>query len=515
MRPIYEPSTDLLYSGHFERADLVALGNALGVSNIKVITQATLEPDRVFYHACINRVLINVKLKHLDESERSVEIADLAERVYRDRQPLFFSELLKRDTELRTKLNGIDVFCNTLDQMAPDPWDKAAFDQLCGAEKVPQRWQQKAIETYRTIRERIATGEYTPREEEDALSLTIYWAQRNVEYKHYRTIAREAVESYLEKTIGKEERLAVQPAKGRITTMVIGGYGSGKSTISNWLLAQMGDEERQNTGIHDADTAKIALLRKAILDRILPPDHPTTGFAVQNESSNINYEITRERAYLAEHAGFVPRVIINSPILGTTEMNEALAGGGKLVGHHLFMTIPEAVGESKLRAARIGRMPEEADIHWSTVASAKSILGLTDSTYRGKEITLHLYNREQQKAPKHYGVIDVANAVFYIHDLNALASTAEMTDESISRPEALHRFLKKFNDAGFTIALAKAEELDNPVAVIKADKKLEIANRADFVAYGDLRAEVTKLSAHTQFSDIVLNQPKPTGAIRM
>lgn len=475
MRPVPAHSTDLLYQGNFSRDELMEIGHALGVSDLKIITTATLKPERVLYHACLNGIQTYVKLNGLSEVERAKEIADMADTMSADLQMGFDSSLLVTQHSHEQRVKDASHFCEQLHAIeGAKSWDKLRYDNSWNINDYPSRWQKKAIETYAVIRGRIERGEYTPPDGQDAGSLTAYWSLRNLEYKHYRDVARNLVESYIHEQLPADQLLTMQPTTQRLVALFAGGMGSGKSVMTRQYVNALPEETRNDVVLHDADYLKYALYRSAVRDGLLPKDHCYAGPEVQAESSNALYEGTRKRAYLARQKFAAPNAIVNSIVLGTFETLEGIASGGKVVAHHLYISPEEAVIESEKRRKEIGRAPSEADIQWSTAASAKSLMLLTQPHYKGTDITAHLYHRKAGKAPRHYATIDAANRVLYVRDGNALAELSQSVCDSHNPRAALQQFLNRFTEAGFSVALVKDQEVSSTVAVLDSTKALSV-----------------------------------------
>lgn len=490
MRPIPLHSTDLLYSSHFEQRDLIRLGEALGVSSINVVTKATLVPDRVLYHACLNGIQTYVKLQETGESQRAQEISKLADSMY----DALIGEYQQRTEEaypeqLRKK-QGSEAFCAQLASIEDGkPWNPQRYHNSWNTNDFPPRWQKKAIETYATVRERIASGAFTPEPGESARGFALYWNLRNMEYKHYRDIARGLVEDYIETHIPKARQLTHHPSNGRVMTFFIGGMGSGKSAMTQFYLNQLPEDVRFDRVLHNADFLKPALYQRALKDGMLAPGHAYTGAEVQAESSNALYEGTRKRAYLARQKFCAPDVALNSIVLGSFEVQEGISGGGKVVAHHLFMPTEEAVKEAAHNETRGNRAPMPEDIRWSTAASAKSLLLLTQPAYLGTDVTVHLYCRESGQAPRHYGTIDSARATITTHRLDALADMARTAFPDAPNP--LMQWVASFLDAGFVFHVVKEQDPTSPIATLAPNKRLTIFQASDFdcLAFNDkLRA---------------------------
>jgi|GEM_PF-2710931 len=515
MRPIPPISTDLIYSDHFRKDDLVAVGEALGTSDIKNITTATAKPDRVLYHACLNGIQTYVRLKNVDEAPRAQEIADLADSMYTRLIDQYRQNLASSTPALEQKNKEAARFCEKMHEIeSRKHWDPVRFANTWNTNDYPPRWQKKAIESYAAIRSRIESGEYTPPSGETAGTLTQYWCQRNVEYKHYRDNARTPVEKHIQTELPKESLLTMHPADERIMTMFIGSMGSGKSEMTKHYVSQLPDDVRGDIVLHNADYLKYALFRSAVHEGALPAEHHFKGPETQAESSNALYEGTRKRAFIARQKFEAPNAVLNSIVLGSFEVLEGIAGGGKVMAHHLFISPEEAVKEARLREEMGGRAPDASDVLWSSAASAKSLLLLTQPTYRGTDVTVHLYKRGAGKAPLHYGTIDAAKSVIHVQDIATFAKLSKSAfPEATSDQEALKNYLGEFNKAGFTIALARQEDLEATVATLAPDGKLSIIDPAGLEAHGTYGQTLRDMASSTQVGSTALLAKPAKGAL--
>lgn len=459
MRPVPPHSTDLLYSDNHDPQDLIALGEALGVSDLKIITTATLKPERVLYHACLNGIQTYVKLSAIEETARATEIADLADAMYEALLPAFIQNVRSTAHALNEKKQEVQDFCHKIHaQEGSQTWDEELFHSRWNPAHFPVIWQQKAIETFALMSARIASGKYMPPEGITAENVTAEWGCRNREYKHYRDLARTLVEHHITSRFSDGKRLTMYPAHEREMIMFIGGMGSGKSEMTHRYLEQLPAAQRQDRVLHNADYLKLALFRSAMRDGILPTNHDYTGAETQAESSNALYEGTRKRAYLAQQGDGAPHVALNSIVLGTIEAQEGISGGGKITAHHVFIAPQDAVKEADLRGKAGGRKPAPADIAWSSAASAKSLLTLTDPEFRNSNITVHLYTRKAGHSPEHYGTIDVAKNLMQIDQLAGLQAMAHILYPEQSPQEATEKFLAQFRAAGFEVRIAPEQQ---------------------------------------------------------
>lgn len=459
MRPVPTYSTDFLYAGDFRREEMMEIGEAMGLSNINVVTTATLKPERLLYHACLNGIQTYVKLKAVGEVERAREIADLADAMYTSLLPDFQKNLAAAVPRLEAKEDEAHKFCSQLEAIeGPRDWSRMRYQNTWNTNDYPPRWQKKTIETYGLIRERMAKGEYTPPPQENAGSLTHYWIMRNLEYKHYRDIARLLVEYDIQKHTPQTQQLTMRPAAERTMTMFIGGMAAGKSALTEYYMNGLPEEERADLVLHDADYLKYALYRSAFKDGVLPKGHIYVGAEVHAESSNALYEGTRKRAYLARQKFLAPNVVLNSIALNAAETQEGIASGGRIVAHHVHISPEEAIIESEKRRRLIGRVPAEEDTRWSAKASAQSLLLMAQPEYKGTNIILHLYHREAGHAPKYYATIDANHCAFTIYDQKAflaLCQTAELDGDRTAET-----FTKHFVDAGYKISHQKSHVVD-------------------------------------------------------
>lgn len=455
MRPVPQHSTDLLYAGDFQQQDLLELGNALGVSDLKYITSATLKPEQVFYHACLNGVQTFVRLSSTDEVTRAKEIADITDQIYEELLPKFLQGCTDSTANLQNKRSEASHFCQQLEAIeGHSNWNATRYHNTWHTNDYPPRWQKKAIETYGIIKERIETGQYQLPEDKRVGDMTEYWSLRNLEYKHYRDISRSLIEDYIHQHLPKEKKLTMHPANERMMTMFIGGMGSGKSAMTEYYLRQSPEDERSDILLHNADYLKYALYRKAVRDGALAKNHQYIGSEVQAESSNALYEGTRKRGYLARQKFHAPNVVLNSIVLGDFEVKEGIASGGHIIAHHVHIPADEAIAEAEKRKAGVGgRIPSEGDIRWSAKASAQSLLLLTRPEFHGTDIVVHLYAREVGKPPRHYATIDNQHQKISIYNE---AEFKKMTETAaVSADDQYDAFTQQFRNAGFTISNEK------------------------------------------------------------
>ncbi len=515
MRPIPENSTDLLYTRDFDRDDLHAIGEALGVGDLKVITKTASTPERLLYHACLNGVQTYIKLPHIEESQRAMAIAKITDGIYAAIKDQYIENVDLALPELARKQDETNAFCKHLMQIEdPKKWDMTRYNNCWNPNDYSMRWQKKAIDSYRIMRDRLENGAYQPREGESAGDMMLAWSQLNLRYKHYRNIARVLIEDHIDKNFTPEDRLTMHPADKRFTTMFIGGMGSGKSAMTQHYMEQLPIDTQHDVVLHNADYLKYALYRSAKQEGVLPQEHKYTGAEIQAESSNALYEATRKRAYLARQKFQAPNVILNSIVLGNFEVQEGIAGGGAIVAHHVFMNPEEAVKEAEKRALAGDRSPSASDVQWSTSASAKSLLLLTEPAYQKLDVTVHLYHRTAGKAPVHYGTIDAAHHMLYVHDIKALGDLAQAMSPQESVQNALGDLIEKFNNAGFTLSLSEDVSHASPIATLSPNRKLSIVKSAAFEAIDPcLKVALTGLAYQCQVGSIKLDHPTRGGVL--
>jgi len=475
MRSIPPYSTDLLYKeGGYKEEDLIALGNALGVGNINVITTTTLTPERLLYHACLTAIQTYVKFTYIAEADRAKEIADLADRLYADVKEPYLEKIAQTKDKMLEKEQAVTDFSLNLDKVERDiPWNAQRFTNSWDTEPYSKRSEKKAIETYRIIRTRVENGEYALRPDETIGDLVAKWGRMNVHYKHYRDVARSLIDEHIHQTFPSEQLLTMHHTSERHMTMFLGAMGSGKSEMSNYFIKQLPEATRNDLALHNADCLKFALYRSAKKEKEILADHCYKGEEIQAESSNALYEATRKRGYLARQKFHAPDVVLNSIVLGSFEVQEGIAGGGHVIAHHINMPYNEAVEEANKRALTDMRAPSPEDIQWSTRASARSLLLLTDPSYKNINLTVHLYERHAGKAPQHYGSIDAAKGILYVHDLNALSELSQTMFGKKSKRESLEILLSEYTKAGFTIAFVQEASLD-AIATLDTHKNLII-----------------------------------------
>lgn len=448
MRQIPELSTDLLYSP-FPREELIELGNALGVSDIKVVTTATQTADQVFFHTVLNGIQTYMRLGSANEYERGREISEIAKNIYRELVKQFNESVAAREIQLQAEKERIHGFCINLARVEDaNSWDAEQFDTIWNSNDFPARWQKKALETYKIIRNQVETGKYIVPENVSIGSYVSYWSLRNHEYKSYRDAGRKLVEAHIEKAF-PQQLLSFELADQRLFAMFIGCMGSGKTALTNEFLNSLPEQLRNNIVLHNADFLKPALYEHAVEQGIIPAGHIYTGAEVQSASSNALYEGTRKRGFMARQNYSAPNTIINSIVLGWVEMLEGIAGRGKVQAHHINMDPGQTIAEGDGHASRGKRVISAHDINWSTSASAQSLLNLAEPAFRKANVDVYLYHRDQGAAPVCYGVISASKREVYIADTEKFAKLGATAFQHMKAEEAARAYADKLLNAGF------------------------------------------------------------------
>ncbi len=461
MRKIPEYSSDIFYSSHFKVDDIIELCKALGYSDVKYITTATISPQRLLYHTCLNAVQTYLVVRSHGESERSCEIEELANKMYSSVLQGFETMLLLHSSELESKKAKAALFIERMEGYENGlSYDENRFRNTWNLELYHDKWQKKAAETYGIIKSRISSGEYALRPTDSIGSLTLYWSERNLEYKHYRDIARKLTTEYIANNIPPENQLDMHDIDSRYMAIVFGGIGSGKSSFSEDLLEKLPSWIGEDIILHDADYLKTAIYNSARQDGAFPTDYQYHGSEVQAESSNALYEGTRKRTYLLATDMLAPHTLLNNIVLGKFELDEGTVNGGNIFAYHIYMKPSEAIEESHKREEKGGRRIEASDIKWSARASASSILSLTENRYYKTNITVHLYNRKAGEKAKHYATINLASEQVTIYDIQALSELCSEIYPEKNPQQALESFLFHFSDKGYAITSRDILKLD-------------------------------------------------------
>ena len=461
MRPIYQPSTDLIYSP-FPLAELMEIANAVGYPDIKYITTATLSPERALYHCCLNGIQTRLKLSEFDERKRGQQIAVIAAQIYEYAKPKFKQALDNQAPSLVQKKQALHDYVLRLEQVQQgSSWDSTAFAHKWKSRFSRPRWQLKAIETYQIVSERIAVGEYIPSPEWNALQVTRCWGERNLEYKHYRDIGRQLVDEYFAQYIPLENQLTRYPTYMRKSAVFFGAIGSGKTHLAKRYLAEIPEPERFDRVYHDADCLKYALAIQAINDGKI---ETYTGPEVQNESSNALYEGSRKRYYRAITKGRAPNVLLTSTVANELEINELLEGGGSIKIFHISVSLEVAVSSNAARAKALGRKAGDDHVGWSSQAAASSLLDLFD--YAKAKIIVHVYEREKGKDFSLVATIDCRNLTANVYDMHGFIRAGERADIGNDSKEKSQSIFKTLFSNGFTLNWINDQEI---LYIIKPD----------------------------------------------
>jgi len=494
MRPIPENSTDILYSA-FALEEMRHAGEALGISNINVITTACLKPRRVLYHSCVNNVQARLKNDSWDESVQGRIIADRADHIYGLTEKEFEQALAASQPGMGQKYTMVAEFMTRLAGEEKLSWDCDSFQErwpIGDTERFPYRWQRKAIETYQKIKENMAQGIYKPENGWDAIQATRWWSDRNLEYKHYRDISRRLVNQKLDEHFPPQDFLEQKPTRDRTTLLIVSGMGGGKSWFSRAYLESLPEAERRNIILHDADYMKLAFARSAMRDGVITQ---YTGPEVQNESSNCLYENTIKRKYFTRTRGAAPDVIVNSTVAGSYEIEDGLEGNGKVVIHHISIDPEDAVKATEARARVIGRKPEPESVRRSCRVSTQSMLNLF-THYAGKPITVHLYERSAG-TPQSFGIIDIQGKCVTINDTAAFLRFCERAQLHDKKQEAQKSYIESLLGSGATIICTAPQYLSrihwslSPDATLSINPALQEAPGVQATAVGQLAKKIS------------------------
>ncbi len=474
-------STDLRYSC-FPQESLFEICKALNFPDIKYVTTATLSPERVFYHCCLNAIQTRMRVEALGEVERGLAIADTADKMF-DATIQFFRQAIKNgklvempNTLEEKHLILRDFISRMICSQTYQEWSQEIFDTIWPTNKHRYRFQTNAIETYRLINKRIASGEYFPKAGWDAEKLTRFWGERNLEYKHYRDIGRQLVGQYFDEKVSIGDQLTYFSTTKRKGIIIFGPMGCGKSVFSRVYLEHKSNQEKYDMVHHDADCLKLALSRSAIREGVI---QESNGSEVQNESSNALYEGARQRHYYAVTKGEGPNVIINSICANSLEMDEILEGGGHLELHHISTDLKKTVVACEERAKEIGRNPSPTNIGWSNVVSAKSLVSLTK--YIGANVTTFVYERDFY-TPQLIAVMDCRSKMITVYDMVAFKRVGARANLGSNEHESGELFHHLLVDGGFSFNIAPLKnwmiDHDDParMEIVSRAKKLGITD---------------------------------------
>lgn len=466
--PSFSPSnTDVLYSAHSPTV-LEELDRALGHDQIYFVTVACLTPERLFLHACLNTVVCHLAVHESDEMKRAAEIAHITDTMYRELLPAFKEKIATSEARARleTRSKDADAFLTTFLAKADlETWNAESFHNLAHTDRYAQRWKQKTLESYARIRSRVESGDYVPSDHWDTARATSEWVQMNLEYKHYRDIGRTLTESYMESHFPLEERITYHPARERETIFFVGGMGSGKTEMTKHYLAGLPANQQHDLMLRDNDVIKAILFQHAKEDGKLSATATYDGRETHRESSNVLYESYLKLGYYLHNQFEGPHVVRNSIALDPEYIEQGLTFGGKVTIHHIHMQPKDAIEETRIRAEQIGRMPKPEETESSILHSARRLDVIADDHFKGSDIVLHLYAREQGKAPQHYATLDRKNGRLEILDTEKLTQLALAQNPSLSKDEALTAFIDKWKDKGVVASAPLAASADNLVAL--------------------------------------------------
>jgi hypothetical protein len=445
LKPFHKHSTDIAYS-RIPKEDIIELYKAIGVPNINIITTIMPKPARSLLHSSLNMIQTRLRIDVTDEAERGAIIAEKADTIYTSVQEKFDKALTDgklpdMPQTLEEKLNDNHNFVKSLINFQKDrAWDAGAFDEEFSVHQNRERHENKSIETFRAINERIASGQYQPSSESDAGDITHNYMQHNVLYKHLRKVGCSLVDEYLSQNISDKEKLTLYPEEERKGIIICGGMGSGKSWLSS--TNNTSDIIHQN-----ADYVKIALHSSAVKDGKL--DAKIGLEATQNESSNVVHESRLTRCHDMKVKGVAPNVQINAIMANDAEIQEFLGGKRGIEVQHVSMDTQKAIEECNKRAMKIGRKPNEEAVKKSYEDAARSLTRLTK--YKGKNVRADIYERTNGSRPELNAVIDCNKSQVVISDMSAFLRAASRSNFGSTPEESSALFVGKFKEAGFEI----------------------------------------------------------------
>lgn len=418
LRPFHKNSTDIAYS-RIPKDDIIELSKAIGVPNINIITTMLPKPERSLLHSSLNMIQTRLRIDVTDEAERGVIIADKADTIYASvreelDKALRDGKLPDMPLTLDEKLNNNHTFVKNLINFQKDKaWDAKAFDEAFPIDHKRERHENKSIETFKAVNDRIASGQYQPSAGSDAGEIAHNYIQHNVLYKHLRKVGCSLVSDFLSQNISDKEKLTLHPEEERKGIIICGGMGSGKS----WLSSSNNtcDIIHQN-----ADYVKIALHRSAVKDGVL--DEKIGLEATQNESSIVVHESRITRCHDMRVKGVAPNVQINAIMANDAEIQEFLGGKRGIEVQHVSMDPQKAIEECNKRAVKIGRKPNEDAVRKSYEDAAKSLTKLTK--YKGQNVKADIYERTNGSRPELNAVIDCNTSQISVSDMPAFLRLA-------------------------------------------------------------------------------------------
>lgn len=445
LKPFHKNSTDITYS-RIPKADIISLAQATGVPNINIITTILPKPERSLLHSALNMIQTRLRIDVTDEAERGAIIAEKADTIYSSLKENFDKvlrngKLPDMPQTLEEKLNDNNNFVKSLINFQKGKaWDSKTFDEAFSIHPNRERHENKSIEIFKAVNERISSGEYLPSAIGDAGEITHNYMQHNLLYKHLRKIGCSLVSDYLSKNTSDKEKLTLYPEEERKGIIICGGMGSGKSWLSS-------SNDSLDVIHQNADYVKLSLYNSAIKDGML---NANIGLeATQNESSNVVHESRLTRCHDMKVTGLAPNVQINAIMANDAEIQEFLGGKRGIEVQHVSMDTQKAIEECNKRAAKIGRKPNEEAIKNSYQDAARSLIRLTQ--YQGKNVRADIYERKNGSCPELNAVIDCKKNQLLILDKSSFLRTASRSNFASTAEESAALFVDKFKEAGFEI----------------------------------------------------------------
>lgn len=444
LRPFHRASTDLIYS-RADAKEVIGMAKALGVSDIKVITTTTPKADRSLLHSILNMVQTRLRIDETDETLRGLINHEKSQQIHSAIKEPFDDAVRKGKLDempytFDERLNITNGFISQITSSQKDrPWNLEAFNEQWQISPSRPRYQNKSIETYKRVRDRIEQGTFSPQDGEDAGDITRRIMGHTETYKQLRRIGVTLTDSHINSQIPEHERLTLHSCDQRIGHIIFGGMGAGKSYFLS--SAHYPDVSHQN-----ADYLKTALWTTATEEGKLDSQYGLE--ATQNESSIVAYESRLTRCHDARSRWVGPNVIIGSLGLNRPEIDEFLNSGKEIKADHVSMDVDKAVKGCYERALRIGRKPNEPAIRKSYEDSARSILNITE--HNGKNIEVNIYERRDGN-PELNARIDCTRSLVDVFDKEAFLRTISRSNLGKTPEESSAIFIDKFKQAGFAV----------------------------------------------------------------
>lgn len=468
-------STDLAYS-IFPLEDVEEAHRAYGAPNINFVTKTCLHPLRRLYLSCTAEALGRIKHSSVDEYEEGRWVAKTSNALYNASKERYLNRLIEEEPMLIAHRAQVIHFMNRLEGEEAIPWNVAAFDKRWPRDEFSHEWQQEAVRIYRVIRQRMDDGLYTPSEGWNCFKAARFLTERYADYYHYRDIARQCAVESIHSSYSDKELYRDVPTQYRISYIISGGMGCGKSRLTEEIYRFYSPEFQENLILQDADYAKLALMESALKEGKIA-DYETSQ--AHNESSIAVFENTIQRHRKARITGRAPHMLINSTIAGRFEIEEGLTGGGSVIIHHISIDPKHAYESTQRRADHIARHPSKEDVYDSCKNSAQNIESVFN--YIDRKITLNLWERdEKSRCP--IGVIDMMTHEGLITDTDAFLRIAERAHPEQAPAVSHAAFLELCCKAALSLTLCMH---DVPVAILTSDRVLQVLNDDLYKEWGN------------------------------